>query len=351
MLSTKTKGLFVEMSRFRVMVAATTSLQAPLSVEKVDQISLDKGTDKVREFILGYVAGKNVKYVNARTAVYPQTRFFIRHSVETPARLKEPGYLEETVRTQLGVDINANAVGILNASDGTSIDIARSLSVQRELLVFGAALTDLRATQDALLANGIFPERMEIGSLSVIGALMNQARFAAVKRPVMMLEVDTKSTSLFVLTADRVDLCRTIPLGFDSMLPVLSGELGVKDEQSARNMLFSNTFDFTEMGPTLLAKLIKEIRASTGFYEVQTGQSIGGLFVHLLPPSLEWVRPCMAKSLGVEPLHIDLKPWLESRGVKLADSIALEPLSAQHMMGVLSLMIDHERLAEAQPAA
>ena len=67
------------------------------------------------------------------------------------------------------------------------------------------------------------------------------------------------------------------------MFPVIQAELGLKDEDSARKLFYSNTFDFTEMGPSLLRKLLKELQASTGFYEVQTGQTIGQLYLALLP--------------------------------------------------------------------
>jgi hypothetical protein len=37
-----------------------------------------------------------------------------------------------------------------------------------------------------------------------------------------------------------------------------------------------------------------------GFYEVQTGQSIGHLIVQLLPENLGWIRMALSKSLGIK---------------------------------------------------
>jgi len=41
------------------------------------------------------------------------------------------------------------------------------------------------------------------------------------------------------------------------------------------NFSIRHVVDFTGMGPVLIKKLLKELQSSIGFYEVQTGQSIG----------------------------------------------------------------------------
>jgi hypothetical protein len=346
MLSAKTKGLFVEASRFGLTVAQTSAPQAPLVVEKVIGISPDSGKEKVRETVLGMCAVRGARYAQCNVSVYPQSRFLQRFSVDTPAKLKEPNYFEEVIRNQMGVDIASSLASVVNACDGMSFDPSRSLSTQRELLVCGASIQELKTQQEELQGMGIYPVRMEIGSLSMLGAIMSLARFNAVKRPILFLEVGTVTTFVYIVGTEKVELCRMVPAGLDSMLPVLAGELGMKDEQAARSMLYSNTFDFTEMGPTLLGNLLKEVRASTGFYEVQTGQSIGGLFLHLVTPSLSWVGQSISKSLGIEPMATDFKPWLESRGVKIADSVLKDP-NLRHMIGVFSLMLDHESPKES----
>ena len=76
---------------------------------------------------------------------------------------------------------------------------------------------------------------------------------------------------------------RPIPQGLESMIPVVQKELGLKDEESAKKLFYSNTFDFTSMGNALIKKLLKELQSSIGFYEVQTGQSVGLLHGTQLP--------------------------------------------------------------------
>jgi len=109
------------------------------------------------------------------------------------------------------------------------------------------------------------------------------------------------------------------------MIPVVQKELGLKDEESARKLFYSNTFDFTSMGGTLIKKLLKELQSLIGFYEVNTGQSIGSVLCTQLPANLGWLSTTMAGALGVGTFKLELLPWLESHGIKLADGVTLTP--------------------------
>jgi len=349
MLSAKSKGFFAEVSRFKVAVAATSSLKTPFVVEKYSEISTDKSPEEIKEFISEFVGDKSQRYTMGNVSVYPGSRLFFRHSVDAPARMKDSGFLEEIIRSQAGMDLGSNSVVVLNSGDGMPFDPARSLAAQRELLIAGAGIGELRELQNRVLSYGIYPVRMEIGSLPLLGAVIGYAKRNQIKRPILILEIDTRTTALYVVTHERVDLCRTVPAGFDSMLPVISSELGVKDEQSARGMIYSNTFDFTELGQKLLTRLLKEIRSSTGFYEVQTGQSIGGVMLNLLPPNLEWVRSSISKSLGLETLKIDVTKMMAPYGITISPQLVGDGQISQ-MTGLLALMMNHERQTEAQTA-
>jgi hypothetical protein len=110
------------------------------------------------------------------------------------------------------------------------------------------------------------------------------------------------------VTSGGVEASRPIPQGLDAMVPVVQKELGLKDEESARKLFYSNTFDFTGMGPLLIKKLLKELQSSIGFYEVQTGQSVGQVLTTQLSPKLAWLDVAISSSLGVTNLKIDAEP-------------------------------------------
>jgi hypothetical protein len=200
---------------------------------------------------------------------------------------------------------------------------------------------DIVAMQDKMLEQGIYPERLELGTLATLGGMISYLQFKQSKTPVLLLEIGQETTHSFILSADGVDISRPIPSGISAMIPVVQKELGLKDEESAKKLFYSNTFDFTSMGGSLVKKLLKELQSSIGFYEVQTGQSIGNVVCTQLPASLTWLGATMAGSLGVAPLKLELQPWLESLNIKLAEGVTLgQP--EERWFGLFSLLASHQ---------
>jgi len=91
------------------------------------------------------------------------------------------------------------------------------------------------------------------------------------------------------------------------------------------------------MGPKLLRRMTKELQASTGFYEVQTGQTISHVFLSVLPKNLNWVAQTVSDSLGLEILQPSIEGWLESLKIKLSDGVEVLNLGPR-WMGLFSLM-------------
>lgn len=133
------------------------------------------------------------------------------------------------------------------------------------------------------------------------------------------------------------------------MVPVVQKELGLKDEESAKKLFFSNTFDFSGMGASLCKRLLKELQSSMGFYEVQTGQSIGQLVCTVLPSKLEWLEAVIASQIGVGVLQPNYGPWLASRQVVFADTVPVTQLDARKFafLGLLLKFPNHTDAAAA----
>jgi Tfp pilus assembly PilM family ATPase len=195
-----------------------------------------------------------------------------------------------------------------------------------------------------LLAAGIYPERLEITTIATLGAIMGGLALQDIKSPALVLEVGREQTSSYILSATGMDLARPIPHGLNSMIPVAQKEMGLKDEEAATKLLFSNTFDFTGMGPSLLKRLLKELQSSIGFYEVQTGQSIGYTYCSLLPGSFSWLPSTLATTLGVAPLEFDIAAWCKARDISFAPSV-VEAGIQPSWLGVLGLMANHHPLS------
>lgn len=333
----KTKGFFVEQNEHTVLLARTSAWTAPLVVEDLCECPVGDAA-ALAEAIKRLQPKKSPSgYLNANCGVYPPRRV-VRCSTLDLKRLKEPAYLNEVLSTQLRVEPEKYLVHVLNAPDGTDFDTTKP--GQKEALFCGMLTEDAIAVQDALLEQGIFPERIELGSVSTLGAVANYLALKKTTTPTLLLELGGETTHSFILGADGVHASRPIPHGLESMLPVVQKELGLKDVESARKLFFSNTFDFTGMGPSLIKRLLKELQSSIGFYEVQTGQSVGQVICTGTPQKLGWLDGVIANSLGVPLLAFDLPSWLQERQVTVADSAKAAGLD-HRWLGLLSLMVPH----------
>ncbi|MBI2496695.1 MAG: hypothetical protein HYV75_01780 [Opitutae bacterium] len=268
-----------------------------------------------------------------------------RHTLDVK-KLKEPTYFSEISAQQFRIEAEKYTIRALNPDDGGDFDMTKT--TQKEVVFAGLPSEEIITVQDKLLELGIYPERLELGTLATIGGMVNYLKFKQTKTPLLLLEIGEELTQSFIVSADGLDISRPIPSGIAAMIPVVQKELGLKDEESAKKLFYSNTFDFTSMGGNLIKKLLKELQSSIGFYEVQTGQSIGNVLCTQLPASLGWLGTTMAGALGVTPLKMDMQPWLESLNIKLAEGVSPNPPD-ERWAGLFALMASYNPTDGVQP--
>lgn len=344
--SAKSKGFFVEQNEHVTLLARTSGVTVPLVVEEVKECPTGDAEALARAIKELQPKKSPSGYLQAVCGVYPAKRLVRRATLELK-RIKDPAYFPEIINQQFRVEAEKYSTVVLNAGDGTDFDPNRP-SPQKEVLFGGIAADEVVAVQNELLEQGIYPERLELGSIATLGALTDWLKFADDKTPTLVLEIGADTTHSYIVSSGGVEATRPIPQGYDSMVPVVQKELGLKDEESARKLFFSNTFDFTGMGPALTRRLIKELQSSIGFYEVQTGQSVGLLHCTQLPPKLAWLGGAVGASLGVGPLKLDLPAWLESRKITLAENVRMAV--DDRWLGLFSLMVDHNASTPAPDA-
>ena len=344
--SSKTKGYFVEQTDHSIMLARTSSGVAPMVVEELRQCPAGDA-EALSEALHAIQPKANPSgYLHACCAVYPLKRLVRRATLELK-RLKEPSYFPELFSSQFRIDPDKYTIHVINGVDGIDYDVVKA--VHKDVLFCGLPSDDIVAVQDSLLAEGFFPEQLELGTVSTLGALVDYFAFTKSKTPTLVLEIGTDSTHSFIVSSSGVEASRPIPQGLDAMVPIVQKELGLKDEESAKKLFYSNTFDFTGMGPLLVKKLLKELQSSIGFYEVQTGQSVGQILCTTLPTKLTWLDAAIASALGVGTTKLELIPWLQSRQVTLTDAVATRGVDGR-WLGLLSLMANKPPQSHAVPA-
>ena len=333
LFATQGKAFCVEFGEHSVLLARLNQAEAPVVVEELKELAA-ADADGLRDLIKSMEGRGPTGYAHSKCGIYPARRMVRRQTLDLK-RVKEPAYFNEILSQQFRVEPEKYTVMVLNSGEGTEYDATKGNL--KEVLFCGAPADDINATQDKMLELGVYPERLEMGTVATLGALVSYLKFKQSKSAILLLEIGDENTQSFIASADGVDISRPIPTGIAAMIPVVQKELGLKDEESAKKLFYSNTFDFTSMGGTLIKKLLKELQSSIGFYEVQTGQSIGAVLCAQLPPSLGWLSATMASSLGVTPFKMDMLPWLESLNIRLADGVAPNPPD-EHWLGLFALM-------------
>lgn len=341
MLKPKNKGLFLDVSDFAILAARTSGYKAPFTVEELSEFVLSGDDDAydIRAFLEGLVDFRGASYFVSRCGVYPKGRFVHYHEFETVSKTKDLNTLSQVLENEYGISATENNVAILNAQDGSDLDPKSSLT--KQILYCGGPTDALRQQQMRLLEWGVYPERMELSTCATLGAILNYADFKNISSPILYLELTLESTNAFILNRGQLKISHVAAMGLNSIYPLLQRELGLKDESSARKLFLSNTFDFAEIGPKLLARLTKELQATTGLYEVQTGQSIEHLFLGVLPGNLTWVEKTIADALALDILKPSFEPWLESLQIKVGDSVEVSNIRAR-WMGLFSLMAEFQ---------
>ena len=341
MASIKSRGIFIEVNDYSILVAATSNLDAPLTIDNLQEFPVDSDPDELKDSLTDMLNSNPRGYIPARCAMYPKSRFLRRISLESIVKAKDPNYFSELLSSQFRIDPANHTSNVVSTIDGSEFKIEKGIQNQKELILCGVENEELQATQDRLVEYGLFPDRLELGSLTTLGGLMNYSQWKGLDLPTMILEITPENSNVFILSKERVDVCRPIAYGLNSMFAIIQQELGLKDNESAQKMFYSDTFDFTEVGPKLLNKIQREMQSSTGFYEVQTGQTIGQIFISLLPKNLNWIGETLSENLGVELLKFDFSGWLESLNLSTSESVDLQNVEGR-WLGIFSLMADFE---------
>ena len=338
MLKPKNKGLFVDISEFSILAAQTSGDNDSRVIEKIADFPFegDYSAKEIRNFFGELVDIKGGNYP-ATCGIYLEERFICYHELNSGVRLKNQNVLKNLLKSELDIDLETNSVSILNAYDGSLFDPKKNATNQ--LIFCGGPMALFQEAQDEILSYGLLPERLEMSSVASLGGLCHYIQSNQFESSVMMIELASDSMHISIVNKGRVDMTRSLGFGLDSLFPILKDEMGLQDEASARKLFHANTFDVAEMGRELLKKILKELQAVSGYYEVQTGLNIDRFFINLLPSKLSWIPSTISNLLGIEPMKIEFEPWLQSLGVSVGSSINLSGLGSR-WIALFSLMAE-----------
>ena len=205
MLSKKAKGLFVEVNGFSYHVAAVSGLAPPFTVDSIMEFPRHE-PGQLKDLIEQASSGRRNRFYNSHCGIVPESRFFRLHTIESMTRAKEPGYFNQILEQQFRINPNSSRLVAINAANGSAFNPERSLASQKELILCGADSREFTAFQENLVECGIYPQSLQISTLSSLAGLKHYLQVKEIEQPVLLIEMTQNSANLFILSKEKVDL-------------------------------------------------------------------------------------------------------------------------------------------------
>ena len=196
------KAFFADLSEHTLTLARTSSAVPPFEVEEI-QVCAAGDQPALAEAIKAIHPEKTGEAISSGLScgIYPTRRVVRRVSLDLK-RIKDTGYLNEIATQQLRIEPDHHALSILHASDGSEYDLAQAAG--KEVIMCGLPSEDVNQTQDQLLATGLFPDRLELGTLATLGVLADYLAFTKNQAPTLVLEIEAENTPVVHRLGERV---------------------------------------------------------------------------------------------------------------------------------------------------
>lgn len=342
MISAKKNNFIVEFRPSTIRAARISSETAPTVVEDVVEIDLQKEGDPASA-VRSFAKAKPNAYMHASCTVYPQGRV-VRQLLLDTQRGKEAEFVMDFLRKSVGVDPDTFAAYCLSAEGGSDLDLSKSN--KQSIVLCGAANDEISKAQKSLVDHGVYPRRLEIGTIGIIGAIKDTMKGDAGRSPVLFLEIDSEATHAVIVGPKGVEMARQIDCGAMHIAQALKEEMNLKDEAAAEKILQSRDFDLGSIAPKLLRKMLRELQSSIGFFEVQTGSSVSELYCLKDGQTLPWLENSICDLLNLRPFEVDLESWLSAKEISFASEELVERIDST-WLSMLALVMEFQA-GEAQ---
>ena len=299
------------------------------------------------EFERDDTAGLN-EWIESRSSsraicgLVPRRGIVQRESLQA-RRLAEPGYIAEVIEEQQrGRFLSATPFKVLNpdawtlravaAADGTPLPADASVHPG---VICGIANEEIQEVQQRLLDEGILPDRIESGLLSLFGAVYRHMTRRGEQRAIAIVVIHQVATTVYILGKEGIHTPNPVFHGFTSIVELARKELGFKEDVEVRSHLQGANPLLVKYADKLVRRIGRDLKPVMDSYEMTTGQPVDEVFCAYLPPQLAWIAEPLAISTGRIPMVLDCQEWLPGGGVQVADGCL--PFGP-HWAGALSLL-------------
>ena len=293
--------------------------EVPLVVDHFTQLAT--GDDEgIAQWVRDNFPDRGPGFLPAYCGFHPVDRVLVRETVNT-RRLAEPNYLPALLAEQAKLTaLNDWQICALHPTDG---ELFTTATPSRPGLLMGLPLTAVRETQGRLRKLGLRPRRLEVGTVTLLGALMRYVRDTSYPHATVVCEIGLGQTRVYLLAKDGVHTPAPLPHGLVSIMEAAMKELGVPGIRAARDALYAPNDEIRVHSRRLVRMLTRHLKPAVDYFEMQTGQPIGALFCAHLPAKLGWLEEALCGAIDLEFLVPDFNLWLPSVGLKLPPNLQL----------------------------
>lgn len=333
--------LVVEFNPYRILAAEVSRpRRGDVVLESAAEFARDD-TDGLRRWIEANEHARKSR-LTVICGLIPLRGIVQRESV-SPARLADPGYLDEVAEEQQkGRFLSATPFKIFKAKtwtlravsaiDGTRLPESGSA---RPALICAMANSEVIEVQKRLVENRLIRERVEPGLLSLFGAVYDSMERRGGTQAVVVVVIHQTVTAVYILGKEGVHTPNPVVHGFDSIIEGGRKELGEIDEAEVLTQLQVGNPDLVKNGAKLIRRIGRDLKPVVDSFEMTTGQPVDEILCAYLPTSLSWLAEPLAQATGRTPLTIDCTEWLTKVGLQVAEG---GPTFGPHWLGALNLI-------------
>lgn len=342
MLRPKVTGLFIEISEFGMLAIKTSSLVPPFAIEAVYESPLLDATN-TQSFIRSLSGASKNQLSAANCVFYPRKRFLCKAELENPMKGRDdPHYFQKLLRDKFRIETEGSIILVINPHDGNEFGLP---PLPKEVLFCGAPAQEIELWQNTFIDCAIYPERLEMGTLSGLGGFLDYCAFTQIKDPILWIELSSEGMIAVIVKQNKIDNVRFIPLGLDCILKALQEKLNIADLPTAHKVLMEGNSQLSELAPFILGPLVKDLQSFVSFYELQYTTQLKTMAFTLLPSSLSWIRDFLSKGLSISLLELNYSTWLAHKSIQVPTNA--KALNGGQWLNLCSLMLDYSPQAYA----
>ena len=291
----------------------------PLTVDAFTELA-PKDDEGFEHWLEKHITERGTGYLPAYCGFHPTERVLLRENIN-PRRLAEPEYLAGLLAEQARLPTTKDwFIRALHPVDGELFTVA---TPPRPGLLLGLPLAGVRELQQRMRKQRIRPERLEVGTVALLGALTQHIRQIAYPHAVVACELGQTQTRIYLIGKDGVYTPAALPHGLLSIEEGAMKELNAPDIATARRALESPTEELRGHGRRLVRAVTRHLKPAVDYFEMQTGQPIGALFCAHLPARLSWIEEALCAAVDLEFLVPKMEAWLPTAGLQLAPDTAM----------------------------